>query len=141
MILLDAAGPVLLAFFGAFAAAVALVLAVVVEAGVLRVLRWASTGRCFLDSLLMNVASTVMGIVLLMVAGSVASGSGVNPEDAALWWVLLAATFVLTVVIEAIALLLLHRGSGVRAWRASLVANVASYVLIAGLVILLSVSA
>lgn len=137
MIFLDAAGPVLFAVFGAFAFMLAILLAFALEAVVLRLLQWASLGRCFLDSLVMNAVSTALGILLVVVSSSLASGTDFAEGDATPLWGLLAAAFVVTVISEAVVLMISQRGSGWRAWRASLAANVTSYAVVAVLTVVL----
>lgn len=136
MIFLDAGGPVLFAAFGAAAFTAAILVAIPLEALLLRLLKWASIGRCFLDSLIMNAVSTLLGVVLVVVAGGV--GIAVFAEgDPADLWLVLAVAFALTVISEALVLMISRRGSGWRAWVAGLVVNVASYAVIAVLAVLL----
>jgi len=100
---------------------VVLALIIVIEALALRLMKWHSVGRCFLDSTLMNLASALVGFLIF------SAGLG--------WWSLLIA-FVLSVVIEAGVLLLLKRHPARRTWLASLIANAASYAVLCVLVLI-----
>lgn len=103
---------------------VVLAIIIVIEAAVLRLMKWRGVGLCLLDSTLMNLASAVVG---LLIAG------------ARLGWLGLLVAFALSVVIEGAVLLLLKRHPARRTWLASLAANAASYAVLLAIVILLGV--
>ena len=136
MIFLDT-GAAFLVLFGLVAFVGALALAVIVEAFVLSMIHWASVGRCFLDSLVMNGVSAGIGLMLLALA-SYLPAVDVRIAGVAVPVAVLAIAFVLTVVSEAMVLWLSHRDAGGRAWGASLLVNIVSYVVLVGLAILLS---
>jgi hypothetical protein len=118
------------AFLGA-SAVVLLVVVIVLEA---LIYRWMIPGgRSFRDSLLVNVASTILGVPFLWVAFPS------DPNQGQLY-AALAATWVLTVGIEAVFLRLVRRQTGWgRLIKVSVVANVVSYLLLAGIMIAIMV--
>jgi hypothetical protein len=112
---------------GALAAAIALGIAVVSEALVLLVLRWAPLLRSARDALVVNLASGIVGIVLAVVFASplLAFDTG--------WWVAVGS-WALSVVIEGA--ILQRLGTQQPAWRPwafALIMNVVSYGLFFGL--------
>jgi ABC-type nickel/cobalt efflux system permease component RcnA len=119
---LDVAGPGLLAVLGVGIglAIVLLVVVVLVEAAVLRLVRWATFPRSVLASLLMNIASLVVGLFFI-------SLSFIHPVI----WLLLA--FALSVAIEGGVLVLMDRPHAGRGLGAALIANVVTYLPLAGL--------
>ncbi len=119
---LDVAGPGLLAVLGAGIglAVVLFVVVVLVEAAVLRLVRWGSFRRSLLASLLMNIASVIVGLFFI-------SLSFIHPVV----WLLLA--FGLSILIEGGVLVLMDRARAGRGVLAALIANLVTYLPLAGL--------
>ena len=115
---LDVAGPGLLAALGATLAVgvIAFLVVVLVVGLVIRAFGLGSFGRALLWSLLMNIASFIVG---LLFAGLL---SQINP------WVWLLLAFVVSVGVEGGVLALGRRARLSRALVAGLVANLATYV-------------
>jgi hypothetical protein len=101
---------------------------VLVEAFILTAMRWARFGRSLVVSLMMNFASSVVG---LLVIAAVTTGQ----LSGLLLWLFL--TFVASVLLEAGVLTLLDRSRARLGLTASLVANLATYVPLAVIVWLL----
>lgn len=108
-----AVGPVL-AVGGLLVGLVTLLLIVLVEAAVMALTGWGGFGRSFVDSLIANAVSGVLGIVLLAVLS-------LTP----LFWL----AFPLSFAIEGLTLQLLRRHGAGTTWRIALYANMASYAL------------
>ena len=124
-----AAAPVGLA---AGIAYIILVPIVIVEAIVLRLMRWAGTLRSFIAALAMNVASALIGVVILNVAALV------RPGDAGrVLLIVLIPSLVLSIVIEGIVMWRLQRRSIGRTLGVAAVANAASYIMLAAFVLFL----
>jgi hypothetical protein len=128
-----AAGPVILVF-GLIVGGGLLLLIALVEAVVLRLLSWGGFGRSFVDSLLMNMASTLVGIVLSIFAGNLWQTCGYDPSRGGRWceWlispsVLLVLAGLLSVLIEGGVLLLRGRHPPRQTWLAALACSVVSY--------------
>jgi hypothetical protein len=121
---LDVAGPGLIVALGVgLGLAVAgFVVIVFVEAGVLAALRWARFGRALVASLIMNVATTLVGIFVTGLLFSLGSAA----------WLLFA--FVASVLIEAGVLVLLNRPQARLGLIGALIANVITYIPLALLV-------
>ena len=119
-VLADVGGPILFAGFGI----VAYLALSLLESIVLRLLKWGTFGRSLLASLLMNLPSTLVGFWLIWVV----EFSRLNR----LQFLLIPATWALSVVIEGAMLVLMNRDGGRENWTASLVANTASYLLLLG---------
>ncbi len=110
-------------FFEAFPWHLLLILLVVIviEAAVLLLYRLSGFGKAFLNSLIVNVASTVAGYLLftrLISLSSVVSSS--------VSWLIF---FLATVVIEGLVMMLLYSGrSKGKIWGVTVVMNLASYI-------------
>jgi hypothetical protein len=129
-----AAGPIVL-IFGLIVGGGLLLLLTLVEAVVLRLLRWGSFGRSVLDSLLMNMASALVGFVLSIFAGNLWQTCGYDPNRGGRWcewlispWVLLVLAWLLSELIEGGVLLLRGHHPPRRTWLAALACNIVSYV-------------
>ena len=136
-----AAGPAIV-LFGLIGAVVVLVIALL-ETIVLVLLGWAGFGRSLIDSLLMNVASTLVGLVLAALAPGLYESCGYGPAGSGSWcaglvspWSLLVLSAALTVLVEGGVLLLLRRHPPRETWRAALACNAVSYMCIALLMVL-----
>jgi hypothetical protein len=110
----------------------------IIEAIVLLLLRWGNFWRCLLDSALANLASSLVGVV--GVCGLV---SGVEPDTTAAWIATLVVAFIISIAIEGAVLNLRQRRAATPhssrvAWRAAVVTNVVSYVLLIGLFVLVT---
>ena len=128
MILLDAAGPILILAFGIVALVPAFLIIVVIETGVLLAMRWAGFGATLLDVVLMNLVSTLIGLLVLVWLTVIAADG-----DAEAWTLIaiLGAAFAASVVSEAGILFLRRRRSARATWLPAIVANVASYAALA----------
>lgn len=124
--LLDVAGPGLVVVFGLGALIVVLPAIILVEAIVLRLLRWGTLWKSLLDAFLMNLASSVVGACVFSL--------GFLALTAEALWTSLLVSGVLSVLIEGGVLMLLKRHPARQTWTAALVTNVVTY---AGLAILL----
>lgn len=125
----DVAGPGVLIAIAAFSIVALIVLTIIItiaEAIVMLLLKWDKFGRSLLASLLMNVTSTIFGGVLI--ALGVLGGS----------YAWLVAAFVLSVLIEGGVLMLMNRGAVRQNLLTSLIANLASYLVIILPIILLN---
>ncbi len=125
----DVAGPGVLIAIAAFSIVALIVLTLIItvaEAVVMLLLKWDKFGRSLWVSLLMNVTSTIFGGVLAAVG--VLSGS----------YAWLVAAFVLSVLIEGGVLMLMKRGEVRKNLLTSLIANLASYLVIILPIILLN---
>jgi hypothetical protein len=121
---IDVAGPglIIAAGVGLGLAVGGFVAVVLIEAGILAALRWNRLGRSLVASLLMNVATTLAGLLLASLIFTFGY----------VLWLLLA--FVLSVLIEAGVLVLLDRPQTRLGLISALVANVVTYVPLALLV-------
>lgn len=108
-----AVGPVI-AFGGIILGLAILMFIVLVEAVVMLLTGWGTFGRSFLDALIANAVSTLVGLVL---AAVFAGGK--------LLWLALLLSFAL----EGGILILLRRHSAGKTWLVALYANVVSYAL------------
>jgi len=127
--LYDVGGPGLLAvIYGAGLAVLCLVTLVVilVEAGVLALLKWRPFGRSLLASLVMNLVSTLVGFL----PGVIYSLNQQPGMGFMLLW--LFAAWALSVVIEGLILSAFNREAGRQNWLAALLTNLVSYLLILG---------
>ncbi len=125
----DVAGPGVLIAIAAFSIVALIVLTLIItiaEAIVMLLLKWDKFGRSLWASLLMNITSTIFGGVLI--ALGVLGGS----------YAWLLAAFVLSVLIEGGVLMLMKRGAVRQNLLASLIANLASYLVIILPIILLN---
>ena len=117
-VLADVGGPILFAGFGI----VAYLALSLLESIVLRLLKWGAFWRSLLASLLMNLPSTLVGFWLIWVV----EFSRLNR----LQFLLIPATWALSVAIEGGVLVLVKRDGGRQNWMAALAANTASYLLL-----------
>jgi hypothetical protein len=88
-----------------------------VEAVVFTLLKWNSFPRSLLAGVIVNLTSSLAGGVLLIFL-----------QEIPLIWILIA--FVLSVIIESVILIKIQPATGRRAWLISLIANLASYLLL-----------
>jgi hypothetical protein len=116
----DIAGPGTLLLAGGLFFAVFSIGTLVIESLALWLLKWGSFGRSLLASFLMNLASTIVGFILLAFSFYVGN-----------FYTLFLVEFLLSVLIEGGVLMLLKRDAARQNWSASFVANVASYVFLA----------
>jgi len=114
---------------------VGLAAAILLEALVLRRLQWGGLGRSLLDSFLMNVASAAIGIILtLMLRDATLPYSSVGSVI-----VCLPVLWAFSVLVEAGALALIRKKGFRAVVRPVLLANLASYILIATVVLIQAV--
>jgi hypothetical protein len=118
--LLDAGGAGL-----AFAALIVfIIIAVVVEAIVMLLMKYNKAGKAFLDSFLVNIASLAAGFILSAFVGEIFYLT----DSILLNWLIL---YVLTVVVEFLLLYLLNRKQPTgKTFLMSAVMNVASYIIL-----------
>ncbi len=88
---------------------------VLVETIALRLLKWAGFWRALLHAFIINIASSIFGVIINVLIESI-------------WSVLIA--LVLSIIIEGAALALIRRENSREVWRAAIIANIASYILI-----------
>src|SRR2546423_4295260 len=102
LFILDAGG----AFFYAGGLVVAMIIIIFLEAIVMLLFKLNKFGKCILDSFIVNIASLIIGYLLLSVLGRAASGT-TDYRNATLfkWTVFLAVT----VVIEGYGLIFLNK--------------------------------
>jgi hypothetical protein len=112
----DGIGPGIYLLVGGVFFAVFSIGTLVIESLALWLLKWASFGRSLLASFLMNLASTIVGFILLAFSFYVAN-----------FYTLFLVEFLLSVLIEGGVLMLMKKGAARQNWIASLVANAASY--------------
>ena len=115
--LLDVAAPGLLIGLGLLLWVVLLCLIIIIESAVLQLLRWDGFKRSLLGALWMNLASTLVGLVFVLLATELGLFS-------------LLVSWGLSVVIEAMVLMRLKPGARPHNWLASLIANLASYLIL-----------
>jgi hypothetical protein len=117
----DVAGPGVLvaaAIFGLGALIVITLVISLIESIVLFLFKWDRYGRSLWASILMNVTSSIVGGILVVIGLYQTSIS---------WFVL---AFLLSVMIEAGVLVLMKRGAARQNWTVALVANLVSYLFI-----------
>ena len=121
--ILDAGAPFLLEFV----MLIFLLLATLVEAIVLIIMKFNPPAKCFLDALLVNLGSLAAGYLLL----NFVNFEGRNAEGTDRWTEL-AVMFAVTVIVEGLLLMLLNRKKPAKAvWLGALAINVVSYILLA----------
>lgn len=113
----DVVGPGVFLLFGLVAFLVFSTIVLVLEAVVLWLLKWDAFGRSLLSSFLMNLASTIVGVLAV---GSLLSGWINN-------FLAFVLALLLSILIEGGVLMLMKRGTRRENWRAAVVANIASY--------------
>jgi uncharacterized membrane protein YvlD (DUF360 family) len=123
----DVVDPFLILSIGVGAAAFVLLIITSIEALILRWgFNWGSFRRSLIDSLVINLTSAAVGVVLLIISLPLLS-----------WGVGLALVvfLVLTVLVEGAVLTLLKRHPWRKTWVAAIAINVASYALIYAVVL------
>jgi hypothetical protein len=114
----DSADPFLVLYLGLFLTIVLLLIIAFIEALVLRGLKWGSLRTSFVDSVVINAISAMVGVLLL-----VFSGTSLNLEWAPLPLILGA----LTMLIEGVVLAFMKRHPLRQKWIAAVLINVVSY--------------
>jgi hypothetical protein len=99
---------------------------ILIEAAALKLLKWGTFGRSLLAAFVANIVTTLIGLVWLAInyLGSLALQTAVSGSLG------LVVAFILSVVLEAGILMLFKRGAARENWVASLVTNIASYLLV-----------
>lgn len=105
---------------------------VLLEGLVLRGLRWGGLGRSLLDSLIMNILSAAVGVLLPLVIKETRGGF----RDVVGALLCLPIAWALSVVVETAALSLIRKMAFRAVARPVLLANLASYVLIAVVILI-----
>jgi hypothetical protein len=133
----DVAAGLAIFLFGIVAGVILVFVIALIEAIVLRLLGWASFGRSLIDAFVMNLASTLVGLVLNVVAADAYQSCGYDPARGGRFcdflispWSLLVIAGLLSVLVEAGVLFLLRRRPARQTWLAALACNIASYALI-----------
>lgn len=116
----DAAGPLVMVGLSCSLLIILTLIISTLESVVMFLLKWGRFSRSLWASLLMNIASTMFGLVALAFLDVLIGDSNL----------VLAIAFVLSVLIEGGALMLMKRGATRQNWIASLTANLASYLFI-----------
>lgn len=128
---LDAGGPLLLVgVFGVIGLALLPVI-IVIEAVVMLLMKWGRIGRTLLDALIMNAASSLLG--LLAACGFLFNAPRMGVPEVILF---LIATWAVSVVSEGAVLTLLKRHPRRKTWVTVLVANTVSYLAMLALFLL-----
>ena len=121
--LLDAGGVLL---FG-YVVILFLVTATVIEAFVMTFMKFNKVGKCFLDAVLLNITSLVIGYLLLGFAETISNKFGNTLQD----FVMIMIMFLITMLIEGGLLLLLNRGKRAKqVWLTTFVMNLVSYLIL-----------
>lgn len=115
--LFDVAAPGLLLSLGVILFILVVLLIIVIESTLLQLLRWGNFKSCLKGALWMNVASSLLGLVLILFI----------PQFGR--WMLVAA-WSLSVIIEALVLNRLKPESKRLNWIGSTLANTASYLIV-----------
>ncbi|MBE0408837.1 MAG: hypothetical protein IBX69_03805 [Anaerolineales bacterium] len=108
----------LLNVYGLFGLFAFLVVLLLLETLVLVLVKWAGFGRALLASLLMNLISTILGVIL-----------DLTLWDWQLWWVILIA-FAASVIVEGGVLMLMKQTTFRLNIIAAVAANLASYLIL-----------
>src|SRR5690349_8144091 len=131
------AGPIFLVF-GPIAGLVASVAIIVIEAIVLRLLKWGSFGRSLRDSAIVNFVSLLIGLLLGVIALMAFPDLLFYPLSNWLPFIFGVPTWLLSVLSEGWLLGRLERYERRRTWTAALVTNTVSYLLIGAILYLIS---
>jgi hypothetical protein len=115
------------------------VVIVLIEAIVLRLLKWGSFGRSLRDSLYVNFASLLVGLVIGVIALMVFPNLLFYPLSNWLPFIFGVPNWLLSVLIEGWLLGRLEHYEPRRTWTAALVINMVSYLFIGGVLYLISV--
>lgn len=134
--------------FGGVLASVLLGIVILIEAAVLRLLNWNGCWRSLGASLLMNLVSGLIGLLLIWVledrqialslvawyvflfSGSFASLLGIMQSSQSIITLCMVVTCILSIAIEGGMLTVVNPSGGRRNWIAALVTNVVSYLLL-----------
>jgi hypothetical protein len=137
-----AAGPAIV-LFGLVIGGLFLLVIALVEGIVLWRLRWGSFGRSLRDSLIVNLGSGLVGLLLINYASNLWQVCGYDPARGGRWCeqlvsplMLLVWAWLLSVLIEGGLLMLLAKHPARKIWTAALVINVVSYLIIGALALL-----
>jgi hypothetical protein len=115
---------------------------IVLEAIVLRVLKWGTFWRAVRDSLIVNAASGLVGIVLILPFGDTFDRCAFGITESPLCWLLLSpaavilGAWMLSVLIEGAIMMWLRTVPVRQTVVAAVLMNIASYVLVVGLFLL-----
>jgi hypothetical protein len=123
----DVVGPGVFIFFGLLAFLIFSGIVLGLEAVVLWSLKWDTFGRSLLASFLMNLASTIVGVLAI---GLLATSLLNN-------FVSFVLALLLSILIEGGVLMLMKRDATTKNWRVASIANVVSYGLL-GIFLLLN---
>lgn len=116
----DVAGPFVFLLFGLAAFLVFSVIVFVLEAVLLWLLKWDTFGRSLLSSFLMNLTSTILGILLIgLLLTGLLNG-----------FLSFVIAFGLSILIEGIVLMMIKPDAARENWRVAMIANVTSYILL-----------
>ena len=121
--LLDAGGPLFLVAILGAAGLIAIPIIFVIEAAVMLALKWGPVGRTILDAIMMNLASTLLG--LIGVCSFLYNAPNFDLTGAILFLVI---TWAVSIAVEGIVLTLLKRHPKRKTWLTVIAANAASYV-------------
>lgn len=132
--LADIASPIYLDTPGLFVCSlIGLAIIILIEATVLRLLRWASWGIAFLHAFTVNLITALIGTVLLLFLRIISAAFAIVD----LLPVLFIGAFLLTVILEAVGLKVLRQSAPfARVTLNSLVANIFSYVFLGAMIYL-----
>ncbi|MFL5803997.1 MAG: hypothetical protein ACJ8CR_19910 [Roseiflexaceae bacterium] len=137
-----AAGPAIV-LFGLVIGGLFLLTIALVEALVLWRLQWGSFGRSLRDSLIVNLGSGLVGVLLSIFASDLWQVCGYDPARGGRWceqlispWILLVGAWLLSVLIEGTLLMLLAKHPARKIWASALAINVVSYSIIGALALL-----
>lgn len=141
LVIADIAGGPVFVFFGLWIGLIVLLLLSLIEAPVLWKHGWATWWMSLRDSLIMNTATTIVGIVLAVTTQDLLNNCGYDPERGGRWcepllpeWSIWLIMFVLTVAIEYGVLLLLRKEADKKLLlRIVAIANLITYALFIGL--------
>ncbi|HEY83511.1 MAG TPA: hypothetical protein G4N96_00150 [Chloroflexi bacterium] len=112
--------------FGAILLVISFIVVVLLESLALKLLKWNGYWRSLWASFLMNLVSTLVGLPLMLLPISA------NPV------MYLPVTWGLSVIIEGSILILMKRSGGRQNWIAAIIANIASYILLMLLLLVMS---
>lgn len=125
----DVVGPGVLLLFGLAAFLVFSAIVFGIEALILWLLKWGTFGRSLLASFLMNLASTIVGVlVIVLLATSLLNN-----------FLTFIVALLLSILIEGGVLMLVKRDATRENWQVAGIANIVSYALL-GIFLLLSSS-
>lgn len=126
----DAGGPIIA--FAAFGVAGLIILPVIViaESIVMALMKWGTFGRCLVDAIIMNLVSSLFGLIGLCGLVFYYRGPQLAVPTEIGWLLFLLLTWAISVAIEAVVLLLLKRHPRRQTWLTALASNTASYALL-----------